>query len=83
MGAEALMPGLWVERDFCGEEERASSGGILRDVYFLLGGHGRTAIADIQNAACQVHPFHAQCVTPLDREVVPHPRFVTGGAQYV
>ena len=41
------MPVSRVERDFGGQEKRASPGGILRKVYFLLGGRGRTAIADI------------------------------------
>ena len=78
-----LMPGSRVERDFGGQEERASPGGILREVYLLLGGRGRTALADIEDAASQVHSFHAQCIVPLERDVVPHPRLVTGGSQYV
>ena len=41
------MPVSRVERDFGGQEQRTSSGGILRKVYLLLGSCGRTAIADI------------------------------------
>lgn len=82
-GDLTMTPVSRVERDFGGEEERASPGGILRKVYFLLGGRGRTAIADIENAACQVHPLHAQRITPLDRDIVPHPRLVAAGSQYV
>ena len=75
------------ERHLGCQEYRASPDGIQRRVRALRAGDGRigggTAVADIEDAAGQVHPAQAERIAPAECDVVAHPCLVAGGSTYV